>query len=58
MLAGAPRTDDYWEVAVALWAFVHGHVALYRGGRFAYSPSQFRTFFRRSLNRFLSGLKN
>jgi AcrR family transcriptional regulator len=58
MLAGALRKDDFWDVAVDLWAFVHGHVALYRGGRFAYSESEFRTFFRRSLNRFLRGLKN
>jgi AcrR family transcriptional regulator len=58
MLAGALRKDDFWEVAVDLWAFVHGHLALYRGGRFAYSESEFRAFFRRSLNRFLRGLKN
>jgi hypothetical protein len=57
MLAGALRKDDFWEVAVDLWAFVHGHLTLYRGGRFAYSEPEFRTFFRRSLNRFLRGLK-
>jgi AcrR family transcriptional regulator len=58
MLAGALRKDDFWEVAVDLWAFVHGHLALYHGGRFAYSESEFRAFFRRSLNRFLKGLAN
>jgi AcrR family transcriptional regulator len=58
MLAGALRKDDFWEVAVDLWAFVHGHLALYRGGRFSYPESEFRAFFRRSLNRFLRGLKN
>ena len=58
MLAGALRRDDFWEVAIDLWAFVHGHLALYRVGRFAYSESEFRAFFRRSLNRFLRGLKN
>jgi len=57
MLAGALRKDDFWEVAVDLWALVHGHLALYHGGRFAYSESEFRAFFRRSLNRFLRGLK-
>jgi AcrR family transcriptional regulator len=56
MLAGALRKDDFWEVAVDLWAFVHGHLALYRSGRFAYSESEFQAFFRRSLNRFLKGL--
>src|SRR5262245_21416538 len=58
MLAGALKKDDFWEVAVDLWAFVHGHLALYHGGRFAYSESEFRAFFRRSLNRFLRGLKS
>ena len=58
MLAGALRKDDFWEVAVDLWAFVHGHLALYHGGRFAYSETEFRAFFRRSLNRFLRGLKS
>jgi AcrR family transcriptional regulator len=58
MLAGALRKDDFWEVTVDLWAFVHGHLALYHAGRYAYSESEFRAFFRRSLNRFLRGLKN
>src|SRR5262245_36060207 len=58
MLAGELRQSDFWEIAIDLWAFVHGHVALYRGGRFAYSESEFRAFFRRSLNRFLRGLKS
>jgi AcrR family transcriptional regulator len=57
MLVGSLRKDDYWEVAIDLWALVHGHVALYRGGRFAYSQEEFRRLFRRSLNRFLKGLK-
>jgi AcrR family transcriptional regulator len=58
MLAGTLRKGDFWEVAVDLWAFVHGHLALYQGGRFAYSESEFRAYMRRSLNRFLRGLKN
>lgn len=58
MLDGALRKDDFWEVAIDLWAFVHGHLALYRGGRFSYSENEFRRFFRRSLNRFLKGLKS
>jgi AcrR family transcriptional regulator len=57
MLDGTLRKDDFWEVAMDLWAFVHGHLALYRSGRYSYSEAQFRTFFRRSLNRFLQGLK-
>jgi AcrR family transcriptional regulator len=58
MLEGAIRKGDFWEIAVDLWAFVHGHLALYRTGRFAYSEAGFRAFFRRSLNRFLRGLKH
>ena len=57
MLQGAFRKDDYWEVGIDLWAFVHGHLALYHGGRFACTEAEFRAFFRRSLNRFLKGLK-
>ena len=45
MPAGALRKDDFWEVAVDLWAIVHGHLARYHGGRFAYSESEFREFF-------------
>src|SRR5262245_9883716 len=58
MLEGALRKDDFWEVAIDLWAFIHGHLALYRAGRYAYSEAEFRAFFRRSLNRFLKGLGN
>jgi AcrR family transcriptional regulator len=58
MLAGVLRKGDFWEVAMDLWAFVHGHLALYRGGRIAYSEAEFRAYFRRSLNRFLKGLKD
>lgn len=57
MLEGVLRKDDFWEVAIDLWAFVHGHLALYRSGRYSYSEAEFRTSFRRSLNRFFKGLK-
>jgi AcrR family transcriptional regulator len=57
MRNGELRKDDNWEVAVDLWAFVHGHVALYRGGRYGFTEPEFRAFFRRSLTRFLRGLK-
>ena len=56
MLAGELRKGDFWEVAMDLWAFAHGYVALYLGGRFGYSQPEFRAFFRRSLTRFLRGL--
>jgi AcrR family transcriptional regulator len=51
------RKDDVWEVAMELWAHIHGYVALFRAGRFALSEKQFRLLCRRSLKRLLYGLK-
>jgi len=56
MKAGSLKKDDIWEVALALWAHAHGYVALYRAGRFALSEEEFRALFRRSMEKFLSGL--
>jgi AcrR family transcriptional regulator len=57
MARGDIRKDDVWEVALELWAHVHGYVALFRAGRFALSERQFRLLYRRSLKRLLHGLK-
>lgn len=57
MRSGVLRKDDVWEVALELWALIHGYVALYRAGRFALSEKQFRLLCRRSLTRLLDGLK-
>jgi AcrR family transcriptional regulator len=51
------RKDDVWEVAMDLWAHIHGYVALFRAGRFALSERQFRSLCQRSLKRLLNGLK-
>jgi AcrR family transcriptional regulator len=51
------QKDDVWEVAMELWAHIHGYVALFRAGRFALSEKQFRLLCRRSLKRLLHGLK-
>jgi AcrR family transcriptional regulator len=51
------RQDDVWEVAMELWAHVHGYVALFRAGRFAMSEKQLRALCRRSLKRLFDGLK-
>jgi AcrR family transcriptional regulator len=51
------RKDDVWEVAMDLWAFAHGYVALYRSGRFALDESEFRALFKRSFRRLIDGLK-
>lgn len=58
MRAGEIRKDDVWEVALELWALIHGYIALYRAGRFAFSEKQFRQLCRRSLRRLLHGLKH
>jgi AcrR family transcriptional regulator len=51
------RRDDAWEVAMELWAHVHGYVALFRAGRFALAEKQFRSLCQRSLKRLFDGLK-
>ncbi|GGA77485.1 hypothetical protein GCM10011507_30950 [Edaphobacter acidisoli] len=51
------KRDDVWEVAMELWAHVHGYLALYRGGRFAMTEKEFRALVRRSLERLLNGLR-
>jgi AcrR family transcriptional regulator len=57
MKCGELREDDIWEVAMSIWAHVHGCVALYRGGRFDLSERQFRQIYRRSLCRLMNGLQ-
>jgi len=57
MESGYLKRDDVWEIALELWAHVHGYVALYRGGRFHLSEADFRSLVRRSLRRLIHGLK-
>lgn len=54
--AGDLAAGDPWEIALILWAHVHGFVMLYRAGRFALSETQFRTLVRRSIHALLHGL--
>ncbi len=54
---GYLKRDDVWEIAFALWAHVHGYVMLYRAGRIGLSAKEFRELIRRSLRRFVHGLK-
>ncbi|SRR6266496_5994229 len=51
------RPDDVWEVALTLWAHVHGLVTLYHAGRIDLSEKQFYALLRRSLRRLIRGLK-
>jgi AcrR family transcriptional regulator len=54
--AGKLRRDDVWEIAMELWAHVHGYLALWRAGRFHLSQDEFRKLVHRSLRRLLRGL--
>lgn len=58
MAAGELPQRDEWEVAMVLWAHVHGFVMLYRAGRFALSEAAFRALVNRSIHSLLHGLKN
>jgi hypothetical protein len=51
------KWDDVWEVALTLWAPVHGFLMLYRTGRFQLSEKEFRALLRRSLRGLIHGLK-
>lgn len=57
MKSGVLKKDDVWEVALALWAHVHGYVMLYHGGRFDLTEKKFRDLCRRSVRRLFNGLK-
>jgi AcrR family transcriptional regulator len=54
---GYLRRADIWEVALELWAHVHGYVTLYRAGRFALPEPEFVALVRRSVKRLLRGLR-
>jgi AcrR family transcriptional regulator len=56
MQLGKLKRDDPWEIAMDLWAHVHGYLTLWRGGRFHLSEEEFRKLVHRSLRRLLHGL--
>lgn len=56
MKLGKLKRDDHWEVAMELWAHVHGYIALWRAGRFHLTEDEFRKLVHRSLRRLLYGL--
>ena len=53
---GKLKRDDPWEIAMELWAHVHGYLMLYRSGRFSLEKEEFRKLVHRSLRRLLHGL--
>jgi AcrR family transcriptional regulator len=58
MKDGFIARDDVWNLAMDLWAHVHGYIVLYRAGRFGLSENQFRQLCQHSLKRLLDGLRN
>jgi AcrR family transcriptional regulator len=57
MRRGELKEDDLWEVALEVWAHVHGYVALLRAGRFMLSERGFHRLCQKSLRRLVHGLK-
>ena len=57
MSAGRLRKDDVHEAAMSIWAHAHGLIVLYLNGRIELAPPDFQSFYMRSLNRLLLGLK-
>lgn len=57
MRQGVLRQDDPWNVAMSVWAHLHGLIALYRAGRFSYDETQFRKFYLESLGRLFDGIR-
>lgn len=58
MKDGFLRKADIWEVALALWAHVHGYVTLYRAGRFNLSEKEFQNLVHRSTKILIHGLSH
>jgi AcrR family transcriptional regulator len=56
MEQGVFQPDDPLATALTIWAEVHGLVTLFRTGRFAMDPTQFRQVYRTSVDRMLKGL--
>jgi AcrR family transcriptional regulator len=48
--------EDALEVAISIWAEVHGLITLYRTGRLGLDQEQFRAIYRQSVTRTLRGL--
>jgi AcrR family transcriptional regulator len=57
MAEGKLKKDDEWEIALELWGLAHGHLMLFRAGRFDLSQPEFKKLVQRSLKRLLNGLK-
>lgn len=57
MAAGRIHRDDTVEMALGLWAFVHGWVMIHRSGRFPGEVGEFIEVYERAVGRFVSDLQ-
>jgi len=58
MKSGYFRKDDVWEIVFEMGALSHGLIMLYLGGRMSITPGRFRALYRRSLSRYIHGIRN
>jgi AcrR family transcriptional regulator len=56
MKTGRFRRDNVWEIVFEIGALSHGLIMLYLGGRLDFTPKRFRTFYRRSFQRYIHGI--
>jgi AcrR family transcriptional regulator len=57
MAAGYFRRDDVWSIVFETGALFQGLIMLYLGGRVDLSPTRFRSFCRRSIKRYIHGIR-
>jgi Tetracyclin repressor-like, C-terminal domain len=58
MASGYLRDDDAWEITFEMGALLQGLIMLYLGGRMMDNRAQFRARYRRSLRRYLRGIRS
>lgn len=51
------RKDDVWELAMEVWALLHGYMMLHRAGRIALSHEEVRQLCHRGIRRLCHGLE-
>lgn len=56
MKLGKLKRDDQWEIAMEIWAHIHGYLTLWRAGRFHLPEDEFRKLVHRSFRRLVYGL--
>lgn len=55
--AGVFRPAPALEIGMSLWGQAHGLLVLYRTGRFAIGPAEFRALYLRSIHRLFEGIE-